>query len=200
MNAKSPCRQLMPRESGTLRGVRHAASAFSFLIAGLALSACGARTAGTGADAQHNATSPAKLKCGSTTYNLGVEKIDAETNEACDRLNKSFKLHQSTRERTRFICHDPKGHIVMSVLVPDALLPNYDKSCQEFSAADQPFENGSADRQSHFDALKKLQSETNQLTRQTVDEANAMWRQNRADQAALNKLIKERGGSIEITD
>lgn len=88
----------------------------------------------------------------------------------------------------------------MSVLVPDALLPAYDRSCQEFSAADQPFESGAADRQSHFDALKNLQSETNQLTRQTVDEANAIWRQNRADQALLNKLIKERGGTIDIAD
>ncbi len=179
---------------------RTAARVLSFFVLSFALSACGPRNASTGAGAEHTASRPAQLKCGSTTYNLSADKIDAEINESCDRLNRSYKMHQSTRDRTRFICHNPKGHIVMSVLVPDALLPDYDKSCQEFAAADQPFENGSADRQSHFDALKKLQTETNQFTRQTVDEANAIWRQNRADQALLNKLIKERSGTIEIAD
>lgn len=200
MNAKYRCQRLMLREPSMARRVRCVARVLSLLLFGLSLCACGGRNAATGSDSQTSANPLAQLKCGNTIYNLSADKIDAEVNGQCDRLNKSYKLHQATRDRARFTCQDGKGHVVMSVLVPDALLPDYDKSCQEYRAADQPFESGTADRQTHFDALKKLQSETNQLTRQTVDEANAIWRQNRADQTVLNKLVKSRGGSIAITD
>jgi len=200
MNAKFRRQRLVLRDSSMVRGIRSFALVLSLVSFGLALSACGGRNAGTSSDTQNTANSLAQLKCGNTAYNLSSDKIDAEVNEQCDRLNKSYKLHQATRDRARFTCQDAKGHVVASVLVPDALLPGYDKSCQEYMAADQPFENGTADRQTHFDALKRFQSETNQLTRQTVDEANAVWRQNRADQAVLNKLVKNRGGSIAITD
>jgi hypothetical protein len=172
----------------------------SLLIFGVALSACGGHHAGTSSDIQNTASPPTQLKCGNTTYNLSADKIDTEVNEACDRLNKSYKLHQLNRDRARFTCQDAKGHVIASVLVPDVLLPDYGKSCQEYIAADQSFENGTADRQAHFDALKRFQSETNELTRQTVDEANVIWRQSRTDRAQLNGLIKSRGGSIAITD
>jgi hypothetical protein len=200
MNAKFRRRRLVLRESSMARGIRRYALVSSLLFLVLALCACRGRNAATSSDTQNSANSLTQLKCGNTTYNLSSDKIDIEVNEQCDRLNKSHKLHQATRDRARFTCQDAKGHVVASVLVPDALLPDYDKSCQEYVAADRPFENGTADRQTHFDALKRFQSETNQLTRQTVDEANAIWRQNRADQAVLNKLIKSRGGSIAITD
>ena len=48
--------------------------------------------------------------------------------------------------------------------------------------------------------MTTFQAETNQLTRQSVDAANAIWRENRADKAALNQLVKVRGGSIEIAN
>jgi len=181
-----------------MRIVRRTVLISSLFIFGVALAACGSRDASTGSSAKNVSNRSSQLKCGSTSYNLSADRIDTEVNEACDRLNKSYKLHQSNRDRARFTCQDAKGHIVASILVPDALLPDYGKSCQEFTAADAAFENGIADRQVHFDALKRFQSETNQLTRQTVDEANVVWRQNRADQATLNRLIKNRGGTIEI--
>jgi hypothetical protein len=200
MSAKSARDSSVLRDSSTARSIRSSTLVSSLFIFGFALSACGGRSAGTSGDAQNAANRLTQLKCGNTTYNLSTDKRDTEVNEACDRLNKSYKSHQSIRDRVRFTCQDAKGHTVESALVPVALLSDYDKSCQEYMAADQPFQNGAADRQVHFDALKRFQSETNQLTRQTVDEANVVWRQSRADQSALNKLIKIRGGSIVITD
>lgn len=200
MDANFPYHSLALCDASMARSIRRLALVLSLLFFALALSACSRRNAATSSDTQNAANPLVQLKCGNATYNLGADKIDAQVNEQCDRLNKSYKLHQATRDRARFTCQDAKGHVVASVLVPDALLADYDKSCQEYIAADQPFENGTADRQIHFEALKRFQSETNQLTRQTVDEANAVWRQNRADQAVLNKLVKNRGGSIAITD
>ena len=200
MDANFPYRSLALCDASMTRSIRSSAPVSSLLFFALALSSCSGRNAATSTDTQNAANSLGQLKCGNTTYNLSADKIDTEVNEQCDRLNKSYKLHQATRDRERFTCQDAKGHVVASVLVPGALLADYDRSCQEYMAADQPFENGTADRQTHFEALKRFQSETNQLTRQTVDEANAIWRQNRADQAVLNKLVKSRGGSIAITD
>jgi hypothetical protein len=132
-----------------MRSVRSTVLVSSLLVAGFAISACGGHNASTGSGAQNTANRLDQLTCGNTTYNLSTDKIDTEVNEACDRLNKSYKLHQSNHDRVRFTCQDAKGHTVMSMLVPDVLLPDYGKSCQEFTAADEAFENGTADGQVH---------------------------------------------------
>jgi hypothetical protein len=166
------------------------------------LSGCG-RDAGSGAGIKNagsgEAGQPTHLKCGDTTYRLSSNKIDSEVNEACERVKKSYEATTSNHSsRVRFTCQDSKGHDVMSMLVRDDLLEDYNRSCQQFVAAEGALPNSPTDRQPYFAVLKQFQSETNQLTRQSVDAANVLWRQNRTDRAALNKLVKVRGGSIEI--
>ncbi len=180
------------------------------LLAGIGLSGCGrGREAGTGAgnksaggsEEGSNGNQPAQLKCGDTTYRLSSDRIDSEIDAACERVKKSYQATMSNRSpRVRFTCQDSKGHVVLSTLVPDDSLENYDRSCQQFVEAEAALPNSASDRQANFDVLRKFQTETNQLTRQSVDAANAFWRQNRADQAALNQLVKVRGGSIEIAN
>jgi hypothetical protein len=178
------------------------------LLVGCGLSGCG-RDASTGADNKSaaggevgsNGSQPAQLKCGDTTYRLSSDKIDREINEACERMKKSYDATMSNRSaRVRFTCQDSKGHVVLSMLVPDDSLENYNRSCQQFAGEEAALPNSPTDRQPYFNVLRKFQAETNQLTRQSVDAANAIWRQNRADKAALNQLIKVRGGSIEIAN
>jgi hypothetical protein len=180
------------------------------LLVGCGLSGCdrgrdatagaGNKSAGGSEDGGHG-SQPAQLKCGDTTYRLSSDRIDSEINEACERMKKSYEATMSNRSvRVRFTCQDSKGHVVSSMLVPDGSLENYNRSCQQFVAAEMALPNSTTDRQAHFDALRKFQAETNQLTRQSVDAADAIWRQNRANKAALNQLVKARGGSIEIAN
>jgi hypothetical protein len=165
------------------------------------LSGCGRDSGSAG---MKNATRsadgrPTHIKCGDTTYRLSPEKIDGAINEGCERTTKSYELMMSSRSaRSRFTCQDSKGHVVMSMLVRDDLLDVYNRSCQQFGAAEAALPNSPTDRQPYFAVLKQFQAETNQLTRQSVDAANVIWRQNRSDKAALNQLVKARGGSIEI--
>jgi hypothetical protein len=180
------------------------------LLVGCDLSGCGRgrdintdtqnKSAGS-SEAGSNGSQPAQLKCGDTTYRLSSDKIDSEINGACERMTKSYDATMSNRSaRARFTCQDSKGHVVLSMLVPDDSLENYNRSCQQFLGAEAALPNSPTDRQPYFNVLRTLQAETNQLTRQSVDAANAIWRQNRADEAALNQLVKVRGGSIEIAN
>jgi hypothetical protein len=180
------------------------------LLVGCDLSGCG-RGRDTNTDARNksagssevvsNGSQPARLKCGDTIYRLSSDKIDSEINEACERMTKSYDATMSHRSaRARFTCQDSKGHVVLSMLVPDDSLENYNRSCQQFVGAEAALPNSPTDRQPYFNVLRTFQAETNQLTRQSVDAANAIWRQNRADKAALNQLVKVRGGSIEIAN
>jgi hypothetical protein len=171
------------------------------LLLGCGLPGCSGNHGGGRNSGENAATQLTQLKCGDATYRIIPDRIDVEVSGACDRVTKSHEAEQSSRAaRARFTCQDSKGHVVESVLVPNALLEDYNRSCQQYLAADQAFENGTADRSIHFAALRAFQDETNQLTRQSVDDANTTWRQNRADRALLNKLVKDRGGSIEIAD
>ena len=192
------------------RAVRDTPLVGLLLLVGCGLSGCGrghdASTGGgnDGAGSSKDggqAGQPAELRCGDTTYRLSSDKIDSEINEACERMTKSYDATMSNRSaRVRFSCQDSKGHVVLSMLVPDDSLENYNRSCQQFVGAEAALPNSPTDRQPYFNVLRKLQAETNQLTRQSVDAANVIWRQNRADKAALNQLVKVRGGSIEITN
>jgi hypothetical protein len=180
------------------------------LFVGCGLSGCGRgrdestgagnKSAGNSEDGS-NRSQPGELKCGDTTYRLSSDKIDSELNEACARVQKSYEATMANRSaRVRFTCQDSKGHVVSSILVPDDSLENYNRSCQQFVGAEAALPNSPTDRQAYFDLLRRFQAETNQLTRQSVDAANAISRQNRADKAALNQLVKARGGSIEIAN
>ena len=181
-----------------------------WLLVGCGLSGCGrGRDASTGAanksagssEDGNNGSQPAELKCGDTTYRLSSDKIDGEINQACEQMKKSYEATMSNRSaRVRFTCQDSKGHVVLSMLVPDDSLENYNRSCQQFVGEEAALPNSPTDRQPYFNVLRKFQAETNQLTRQSVDAANAIGRQNRADKAALNQLVKVRGGSIEIAN
>ena len=192
------------------RTVCGTALAALMLLVGCGLSGCGrGRDASTDAgtksagssEVASNGSRSAQLKCGDTTYRMSSERIDSEINEACERMTKSYDATMSNRSaRVRFSCQDSKGHVVLSMLVPDDSLENYNRSCQQFVGAEAALPNSPTDRQPYFNVLRKLQAETNQLTRESVDAANVIWRQNRADKAALNQLVKVRGGSIEITN
>jgi hypothetical protein len=116
-------------------------------------------------------------------------------------MKKSYEATTSNRSaRVRFSCQDSKGHVVLSMLVRDELLEDYNQSCQQFVAAEAALPNSTTDRQAYFEVLRKFQAKTNQLTRQSVDRANAIWRENRADKTALERLVKAHGGSLEIAN
>ncbi len=85
--------------------------------------------------------------------------------------------------RVRFTCQDSKGHVVMSMLVPDDLLENYNRSCQEFVGAEAALPNSPTDRQPYFNVLRKFQAETNQLT-------HSLWTRQTQSGARI-ELIKQ---------
>jgi hypothetical protein len=180
------------------------------LVALLLLVGCGrGRDASTGAGNRSagssengsNVSQPAQLRCGDATYRLSSDKIDREINQACERMKKSYEATMSIRSaRVRFSCQDSKGHVVLSMLVRDESLEDYNRSCQQFVAAEAALPSSTTDRRAYFEVLRKLQAETNQLTRQSVDAANAIWRDHRADKTALERLVKAHGGSIEMAN
>ena len=160
----------------------------------------GNKSAGSDEDGR-NGSEPVQLSCGDTTYRLSPGKIDTQINEGCERVKKSYEAVTSSRsDRVHFTCQDSKGHVILNMSVPNDSLEDYNRSCQQFGSAEAALPNSPTDRQPYFDVLRKFQAETNQLTRQSVDAANATWRRNRADKSALNQLVKVRGGSIEIAN
>lgn len=191
-----------------MRTFRGSAAVALLLLVGCGLSGCG-RDASTGAgnknagssEHESNGNQPSQLRCGDTTYRLSSDRIDGEISEACVRMTKSYEATVSNRSaKVRFSCQDNKGHLVLGMLVRADLFEDYNRSCQQFIAAEAALPNSPTDRQPYFEVLKRFQTETNQLTRQSVDAANAIWRQNQADKTALNQLVKARGGSIEIAN
>jgi hypothetical protein len=188
------------------RTICSAALVALLLLTGCCLSGCG-RGASTGAGNRNaggtengsNVSQPAQLRCGDATYRLSSDKIDGEINQACERMKKSYEATMSNRSaRVRFTCQDSKGQVVLSTLVRDDSLEDYNRSCQQFVAAEAALPNSTTDRQAYFAVLRNFRAETNQLTRRSVDAANDVWRENRADKTALDRLVKARGGSIEI--
>lgn len=49
------------------------------------------------------------------------------------------------------------------------------------------------------EALRALTEQTNVLTRGFVEEANRSFARHKADRDALQRLVRQRGGSIEIS-
>ncbi len=175
------------------------------LVVLLALSACGLAGCGRGSSGGVTSASTGdkttQLVCGKTTYRISADRIDSEVSAACERFRQSSEeMRSHSTARTRFTCKDGDGHVILSAPVPNELLDQYDRSCQQYLAADQPSHNGAGDRQAHIAALREFQVRERQLVTQTVDTANQTWRRNKADQASLNRLIRSRGGSIEIQD
>jgi hypothetical protein len=163
------------------------------LLAACVLGAC-ARKAGPGAAGQ-----PTQLSCGSKTYRVGAERVDTEVNEACDRVKKSAEALKAYRATVaRFTCQGSDGHVVLSLLAPRDEFDEYDRNCRQYLAAQDALHNHTIDIAAHQAASRDFTAKNNELARKHAAEDNALFRQRDADQAALSRLIKDRGGSIEI--
>jgi len=142
-----------------------------------------------------------QLSCGSKTYRLGADRIDAEINEACDRAGKSAEALKAYRATVaRFTCQESDGHVILSLLAPRDESDEYQRNCRQYLAAQDAFRNHTTDIAAHSAASRDFTARNNELARQHAAEDNALFRQRDADQAALSGLIKNRGGSIEITN
>ena len=165
------------------------------LLAACAVGACTRKT-GQGAGAQLT-----QLSCAAKTYRIGADRIDAEVNEACDRVRKSAQALAAYRATiARFTCQESNGHVVLSLLAPRDEFDEYDRNCRQYLAAQDAFHNRTMDIAAHQIASRDFTASNNQLARKHGEEDNALFRQRDADQAALSRLIKNRGGSIEITN
>jgi len=165
------------------------------VLAACAVGAC-ARKAGEAAGGQLT-----QLSCGSKTYRVSADRIDSEVDEACDRVSKSADALKAYRATVaRFTCQESNGHVVLSLLAPRGLFDEYDRNCREYLAAQDAFHNHTIDIAAHSLALRDFTASNNQLARKHGEEDNALFRQRDADQAALSRLIRNRGGSIEITN
>jgi hypothetical protein len=140
------------------------------------------------------------LRCGKTTYRLSASQIDAELRSACDRVSQSAAALDTygPAARVRFTCARADGHVVQSVLVSKDLLSDYDQACAQYVTAAAAALSRS-DTHAAAEALRALTEQTNVLTRSFVEEANRSFARRKADRDVLERLVKERGGSIEIS-
>lgn len=165
------------------------------LLAAYAVGAC-TRKAAEGAAGRLT-----QLSCGSKTYRVGADRIDAEINEACDRVGKSAEALKAYRATVaRFTCQESNGHVILSLLAPRDEFDEYERNCREYLAAQDAFRNHATDIVAHSVASRDFTARNNELARKHAAEDNALFRQRDADQAALSRLIKNRGGSIEISN
>jgi hypothetical protein len=143
----------------------------------------------------------AQLSCGNKTYRVNAERIDAEVNGACDQVKKSAEALKAYRATSaRFTCQESNGHVALSLMAPRDQFDDYDRNCRQYLAAQDALHNHTIDIAAHQAASRDFTASNNQLARQHADEDNALFRRRDADQAALSRLIKDRGGSIEITN
>ncbi|HXY95965.1 MAG TPA: hypothetical protein VEH00_03250 [Steroidobacteraceae bacterium] len=165
------------------------------LLAACAVGAC-ARKSGEAAGGQAT-----QLSCGNKTYRVSAERVDAEVNEACDRVRKSAEALEAYRATVaRFTCQESNGHVVLSLLAPRDEFDEYDRNCRQYLTAQDALHNHTIDIAAHQAASRDFTASNNQLARRHAEADNALFRQRDADQAALSRLIKNRGGSIEITN
>jgi len=168
------------------------------LLVLLAAYAVGACTRKAGEEAGGRLT---QLSCGSKTYRVSAERVDATVNEACDRVRKSAEALKAYRATiARFTCRESNGHVILSLLAPRDQLDEYDRNCRQYLTAQDALHNHTIDIAAHQIASRDFTASNNQLARKHGEEDNALFRQRDADQAALSRLIKDRGGSIEITN
>jgi hypothetical protein len=140
-----------------------------------------------------------QLTCASQTYRVAADKIDAAVNDACEHAKQSAQALKDYRATvTRFTCQESDGHVVLSLLAPRDLFDEYGKNCQQYLAVQEAFRNRSIDIHAHHDASQEFTAKNNELARKHGEDDNALFRQRASDQATVGRLIKERGGSIEI--
>lgn len=163
------------------------------VLAAVAVCAC-SRKAGEGAGGQMT-----QLSCGSKTYRVSAERLDAEVNEACERVTQSAEALKAYRATVaRFTCQESNGHVILSLLAPRAQFDDYDRNCRQYLNAEDAFHNRTIDIAAHQVASRDFTARNNDLARKHAEEDNALFRRRDADQASLGRLIKERGGSLEI--
>ena len=164
----------------------------------LVLAGCGHRTS-TGAAVSpplEGGESASGWMCADKTYRLGVDRVDSELKDSCERVKQSRAALDSYRATIqRFTCQKSDGHVVMSVLVPKDQFDDYGILCNEYLS-----NVSSADPASRREANAKLTAGGNQLVRRHMQQDEALFRQAKADRTTLNRLVKERGGAIEIED
>jgi hypothetical protein len=196
-----------PPEIGMKRGVRRAAGVMLVALLAGTVSACGAHP---GHESSQGGVAAAQLTCGGKTFRLDAERIDGALHEACDRANASLDALKAYRATVvRFTCQESNGHIVSSLLAPQDLISGYDASCKEFLAAKDAFHasmqspaatDPHAAFEQHRTASAKFTAATNELARRHGLEDNTLYRQRQADLASVSQLVKNAGGSIEITN
>jgi hypothetical protein len=181
---------------------------FTHMITLLALVACAAggcsrKSAGTSStDTRESAGGQlSQLTCASRTYRVRADQVDSEVNDACERVKKSAEALRAYRATiARFTCQESDGHIVLSLLAPRDQFDDYDKNCQQYLTAKDAFRNRTIDIAAHQSASREFTTRNNELARKRSEGDNALFHQRQADQASLNTLIRNRGGSIEITN
>jgi len=183
----------------------------SFLILSSLLAACGGGSGSTGDSSGQSATAAeqmTQLTCGNLTYRLSKEKVTSDIMASCDQVTKSLKALRAYRAaKVRFTCREGDGRIVKSLAVPERQLDDYNQECQEYLAAKDAYirslKERNTDRQTLFEmhraAYTKLNGGGNDLMRQSAEEDSALYRRKLADQAVLERAIKDLGGSIEIS-
>jgi hypothetical protein len=143
----------------------------------------------------------AQLTCGGRTYRVGADRIDAEVKDACQRVNASAAALRAYRATiSRFTCQESNGHVILSLLAPTSLFDEYEKNCRQYLSVEEAFHSRAIDLDSHRAASKDFTARNNELARRHGQDDNALFRDRAADQASLGRLIKNRGGSIEITN
>ena len=169
---------------------------------------------GCGAHAGHgssqSSTPAGQLSCGGKTFRLDADKINSAMHESCERANASLDALKAYRATVvRFTCQEGNGHIVSSLLAPQDLISGYDASCKEFLAAKDAFHASmqsapAADPHAAFEqhrtAAAKFTTATNELARRHALEDNTLYRQRQANLASVSQLVKNAGGSSEITN
>ena len=163
------------------------------ILAGCAVCACSRKT-GEGAGGQL-----AQLSCGSKTYRISAGRVDAEVNDACERVKKTAEALKAYRATVaRFTCQESNGHVILSLLAPRDQFDAYDRNCRQYLAVQEAFRAGTIDIAAHQLASRDFTASNNELVRKHAAEDNALFHQRDADQASVSRLIKDRGGSIEI--
>jgi hypothetical protein len=165
------------------------------VVLACAAAACARKTA------ENSGSQLTQLSCGGKTYRIGADRIDGEVDEGCRRVKASAEALRTYRATiARFTCQEDNGHIVLSLLAPSSLFDQYDRNCRQYLDLQQAFHAGTMDIAAHREAMKDFTAKNNELARRHGQDDNTLFRQRQADQASLARLVRDRGGSIEITD
>ena len=183
-------------------------SAWLLILSSLLAACGGGSSTGGGGQSTTAADQMTQLTCGNLTYRLSKDKVTGGIMASCDQVTKSLKALRAYRAaKVRFTCREADGRIVKSLAIPEHQLDDYNQECQEYLAAKDADIRGLKERSTdkhtlfemHSAAYTKLNGGGNDLVRQSAEEDSALYRRKLADQAVLEKAIKDLGGSIEIS-